>query len=62
MRNAVPESVIPDEFLGPEKLTEIFSKTKLNIHPCLYDAYGMTVIEAASQVRSNFILCFNLIP
>ena len=28
---------------------QIYSKTRLNIHPCLYDAYGMTVVEAASQ-------------
>ena len=28
---------------------QIYSRTRLNIHPCLYDAYGMTVVEAASQ-------------
>jgi len=30
-------------------VVQIYSKTRLNIHPCLYDAYGMTVVEAASQ-------------
>ena len=28
---------------------QIYSKARLNIHPCLYDAYGMTIVEAASQ-------------
>ena len=28
---------------------QIYSKTRLNIHPCRYDAYGMTIAEAASQ-------------
>lgn len=35
--------------LQKKSVMQIYSKTRLNIHPCLYDAYGMTVVEAASQ-------------
>lgn len=35
---------------------QIYSKTRLNIHPCLYDAYGMTVVEAASQGECSLYL------
>lgn len=31
-------------FLDPQ----VFSQTLLNFHPCVYDAYGMTVVEAAA--------------
>ena len=45
----VPTGVIHQEFLSPAGLTEIFAATRLNVHPCRYDAYGMTVVEAAAQ-------------
>jgi hypothetical protein len=38
-----------DHFMGPTELASIFSRSILNIHPCEYDAYGMTIVEAASQ-------------
>jgi len=38
-----------DHFMGPTELASIFSRSILNIHPCGYDAYGMTIVEAASQ-------------
>jgi glycosyltransferase involved in cell wall biosynthesis len=28
--------------------TQVYSHTLLNFHPCIYDAYGMTVVEAAA--------------
>ena len=28
---------------------QVYAETVLNFHPCAYDAYGMTVVEAASQ-------------
>lgn len=49
LQAAAPNCIIHTQFLGPEELAKIYSKTRLNIHPCLYDAYGMTVVEAASQ-------------
>lgn len=49
LRAAAPEAVIEERFLGPADLARIFSSTALNFHPPLYDAYGMTVVEAASQ-------------
>jgi len=48
LRKAAPSAVILEDFLGPEALCGIFSATKLNVHPCLYDAYGMSVVEAAA--------------
>jgi hypothetical protein len=37
-----------ESFLNATQLGEIYSRTKLNVHPCRKDAYGMTVIEAAA--------------
>jgi hypothetical protein len=45
----VPTGIIEQRFLGPADLAGIFAATRLNVHPCRYDAYGMTIIEAASQ-------------
>eukprot|EP00742_Colponemidia_sp_Colp-10_P009264 GILJ01010090.1.p1 GENE.GILJ01010090.1~~GILJ01010090.1.p1 ORF type:complete len:405 (-),score=41.48 GILJ01010090.1:147-1361(-) len=42
-----PESIIKD-FLAPAELCDLFQKTLLNFHPALYEAYGMTVAEAAA--------------
>ena len=28
---------------------QVYAETALNFHPCAYDAYGMTIVEAASQ-------------
>ena len=50
MRAAVPDSVILEDFMGPEELARIYSQTRLNVHPATYDAFGMTIVEAASQV------------
>jgi RimJ/RimL family protein N-acetyltransferase len=48
IRAAASSAVILDEFLGAAALAAVFSATRLNVHPCLYDAYGMSVIEAAA--------------
>ena len=37
-----------ESFLNAKQLGKIYSRTKLNVHPCRKDAYGMTVIEAAA--------------
>ena len=48
-QRSVPEGEVVRGFKGPADLAAIFARTRLNFHPCEYDAYGMTVIEAASQ-------------
>ncbi|CAB9516303.1 Glycosyl transferases group 1 [Seminavis robusta] len=40
--------VIVDSFLSPASLAAVFACTILNFHPCSYDAYGMTIMEAAA--------------
>lgn len=54
IRQSLPNCIIKgmgddDHFMGPNELAFIFSRSILNIHPCGYDAYGMTIVEAASQ-------------
>lgn len=34
---------------------QVYAATKLNVHPCTYDAYGMTVVEAASQGAPSLV-------
>jgi hypothetical protein len=36
------------EALCTQALGAIFARTALNVHPCAYDAYGMTLVEAAA--------------
>ncbi|BDA42205.1 hypothetical protein COCOBI_03-0920 [Coccomyxa sp. Obi] len=55
LRAAVPDAVIEERFLGPADLARIFAATALNVHPPLYDAYGMTVVEAASQGAPSLV-------
>ena len=43
-----PNAILVESFLSPSELAGIFSKTALNFHPCAYDAYGMTIVEAAA--------------
>ena len=40
--------VVVDEFLDAVALGEIYAASLINVHPCSYDAYGMTVVEAAA--------------
>ena len=40
--------VVIDRFLGPKELAAVFSRTAINVHPSLYDAYGMTLVESAA--------------
>ncbi|GLC36011.1 hypothetical protein PLESTM_000392500 [Pleodorina starrii] len=49
LRAAAPASVILESFMGPAELADLYRKTRLNFHPSTYDAYGMTIVEAASQ-------------
>jgi glycosyltransferase involved in cell wall biosynthesis len=40
--------IILDKFLPPSSLVAVFSRAVFNFHPCAYDAYGMTIMEAAA--------------
>lgn len=44
---AVPSAIVVDRFLSPKELGAVFAHTILNFHPSSYDAYGMTIVEAA---------------
>jgi len=35
-------------FMGPRELADVLRLSALNLHPCLADAYGMTIVEAAA--------------
>lgn len=48
LRRAVPHAIVIDSFLSPKELASVFTITVLNFHPCEYDAFGMTIIEAAA--------------
>jgi glycosyltransferase involved in cell wall biosynthesis len=47
---AWPAAVVQQRFMGPAELAALYRATRLNVHPCSYDAFGMTLVEAASQV------------
>ena len=40
--------VLLDSFLPPASLAAVLSCAVVNIHPCSYDAYGMTIMESAA--------------
>jgi glycosyltransferase involved in cell wall biosynthesis len=48
LQRAAPHAIIIDSFLSPKALAAVFSRTSINFHPCEYDAFGMTIIEAAA--------------
>ena len=52
-----PNAVIIDDFLGPEELASIFAHSVVNFHPSRYDAFGMTIIEAAVFGAPSIINC-----
>lgn len=50
-----PRITIIEDFLGPEELANLYRRTLLNIHAPLADAYGMTIVEAASQQAPSLV-------
>ncbi|KAJ9506685.1 hypothetical protein QJQ45_025448 [Haematococcus lacustris] len=55
LRRAAPNAVILEEFLGPQRLAELYSRTRLNVHPATADAFGMTIVEAAAQGAPSLV-------
>lgn len=43
-----PTSRVLRCFVSPVEMISIFRRSVLNFHPCLYDAYGLTIVEAAA--------------
>ena len=43
-----PNSIIVNHFMSSDELVPYLRQTVLNIHPAVYDAYGMTIVEAAA--------------
>lgn len=48
LRESVPNALIVESFLDPETLSGYLQETRLNIHPAIYEAFGMTIVEAAA--------------
>jgi glycosyltransferase involved in cell wall biosynthesis len=46
--DATKNVIVAEKFLSAAEMAVIYSRTQLNVHPCRYDAYGMTIIEAAA--------------
>lgn len=47
-KQAVPCGVVVDRFLSPEALADVLVDSVLSLHPSLYEAFGMTIVEAAA--------------
>jgi len=47
--------VVLDSFLPPSSLAAILSCSIVNVHPCSYDAYGMTIMECAALAVPSVI-------
>ncbi|KAH7434051.1 hypothetical protein KP509_07G098500 [Ceratopteris richardii] len=55
VREAMPEAIIYEGFMGASDLADLYSQTLLNLHPCIYDAYGMTIVEAAAFASPSIV-------
>jgi glycosyltransferase involved in cell wall biosynthesis len=55
IKTHAPSCEIIETFLGPAEMARIYSQTVLNIHPPAYDAFGMTICEAASQMAPSLV-------
>ncbi|GBF97548.1 hypothetical protein Rsub_10149 [Raphidocelis subcapitata] len=42
LRAAAPSARVEERFAGPAELAALYRGTRLNVHPPVYDAYGMT--------------------
>jgi hypothetical protein len=48
-------------FGGAEELAAVWRETLLNIHTATYEAYGMTIVEAAVAEGEPVIKCLSLL-
>lgn len=49
LMKSIPGAVLMDSFLNPQELSTVLQDSILNVHPAIYEAYGMTMVEAASM-------------
>jgi folate-dependent phosphoribosylglycinamide formyltransferase PurN len=56
-RQVVPYAIVVDEFLNPSQLLQLLQNVILNIHPARYEAFGMTIVEAASCGVPTVLSC-----
>jgi len=54
LKRACPFSKI-ESFLNSTQLLNVLSETLINVHPATYEAYGMTIIEAASMGAASLV-------
>lgn len=47
--DAVPNAVLVDRFLPPLEMAHLMQQAILNVHGALYEAYGLTIVEAAAM-------------
>jgi glycosyltransferase involved in cell wall biosynthesis len=52
-----PDACVIGDFLGPRQLASIFAHSYINFHPCKYDAFGMTAVEASAFGAPSLINC-----
>lgn len=45
---AAPGALVVTSFLSPTDLAPLFRRTLLNVHSAMYEAFGMTAVEAAA--------------
>lgn len=57
LKSSVPNAIVMDTFLQPQQLATILQNSVLNIHPALYEAYGMTIVEAAAMGCPSVVHC-----
>ncbi|KAI5076847.1 hypothetical protein GOP47_0008912 [Adiantum capillus-veneris] len=55
VKAVMPEAIIHEGFMGASDLANLYSQTLLNFHPCIYDAYGMTIVEAAAFASPSIV-------
>jgi glycosyltransferase involved in cell wall biosynthesis len=48
LREVCPFAVIEERFMTPVQMAPVLLRAAVNAHPCLYDAYAMTIVEAAA--------------
>ncbi|MCO5551624.1 hypothetical protein L7F22_005129 [Adiantum nelumboides] len=55
VKAVMPEVIIQEGFMGASDLANLYSQTLLIFHPCIYDAYGMTIVEAAAFASPSIV-------
>lgn len=57
MKRDIKNAIIIDRFLNADDLATLLQNSVLNIHSGLYEAYGMTIVEAAAMGCPSVVHC-----